>query len=204
MAALVTAALLATGAPALADEGINTVAATAAAAAADAGVEVADVAPSVVSGRSIVSTTRPTAEHVQSQVEAAAGAAAALAGQAGLTSDETATIVQAVSQAAAEQADAVSTVALPLDADGTISVDNCQDQAPAVSISLPTTSNHADAKVASDGTVVYEDRTGSVDVAAQPLRDGSVRVQTVLNDKSAPTRVRLRSGSGRRRRTEDG
>jgi hypothetical protein len=49
------------------------------------------------------------------------------------------------------------------------------------------TGEHRDAQVAEDGTILYQDRSGAVDVAAQPGEDGSVRVNTVIHGPDAPT-----------------
>jgi len=55
----------------------------------------------------------------------------------------------------------VSTISLPVDASGEIRIGSSSDQGPAVSIGLPVTSDHENARVAGDGTVVYQDSTGN-------------------------------------------
>jgi len=95
-----------------------------------------------------------------------------------------------VQNAAAE----VSTISLPVAPSGKVKIGSSSDQTPAVSIGLPTTGDHENAQVARDGTVVYQDSTGNVDIAAQPLQDGSVRIQAVLNDAAAPTEYSYRLG----------
>ena len=54
-------------------------------------------------------------------------------------------------------------------------------------LGLPGAARRAAGQSAADGTVVYADAAKSTDVAAQALTDG-VRVQTVLQDKAAPSR----------------
>lgn len=54
-------------------------------------------------------------------------------------------------------------------------------------IGLPGAAREVTGQIATDGTVVYSDAATSTDVAAQALADG-VRVQTVLQDESAPSR----------------
>lgn len=54
-------------------------------------------------------------------------------------------------------------------------------------LGLPGAARRAVGQSAADGTVVYTDAAKSTDVAAQALTDG-VRLQTVLQDKAAPSR----------------
>jgi hypothetical protein len=75
-------------------------------------------------------------------------------------------------------------VNLPADPASGISVASAD--AELMGLGLPVGEAHRDAEVAPDGTVVYSDRTGDVDVAAQSLDDGSVRVHTVIGRADAP------------------
>lgn len=113
--------------------------------------------------------------------------AEAVAEQAGLPADEAAVLIDLVTDAEASRVAETVTTSLPVDAAGLITVDAPASQGHEVAIGLPTGSEHRDAQVAEDGTVVFEDRSGVVDVTAQPLADGSVRVQTVLLSADAPT-----------------
>lgn len=58
---------------------------------------------------------------------------------------------------------------------------------PALSISLPQTDSQKAAKIAPDGTVVYADADGEVDLAVQAFDDGSIRAQAVIQVPDAPT-----------------
>jgi len=60
----------------------------------------------------------------------------------------------------------------------------------AVAIGLPWQPGSASAEHAQDGTVVYLDHSGKADLAVQELADGSVRVQTLMNNMQAPTEYR--------------
>lgn len=55
-----------------------------------------------------------------------------------------------------------------------------------VSIGLPTAANAKEATTAADGTTIYNDPQGLVDVGVQTLEDGSFRALTVINGKDAP------------------
>lgn len=57
-----------------------------------------------------------------------------------------------------------------------------------LSLGLPATDNAEDAQTAQDGTTVFEDGSGLVDVGVQTLEDGAVRALTVINEAQAPTR----------------
>jgi hypothetical protein len=58
---------------------------------------------------------------------------------------------------------------------------------PEIGIGLPQAAGLADGSLAADGTVVYEDPQGSVDVGVQVI-EGDVRIATVINSADAPTR----------------
>lgn len=53
---------------------------------------------------------------------------------------------------------------------------------------LPAADKAEDAQTAQDGTTVFEDGNGLVDVGVQTLEDGAVRAVTVINEPQAPTR----------------
>ncbi|MFQ4149800.1 hypothetical protein AAGW05_14085 [Arthrobacter sp. LAPM80] len=55
-----------------------------------------------------------------------------------------------------------------------------------ISIGLPTAANAKEATTAADGTTIYTDPQGLVDVGVQTLEDGSFRALTVINGKDAP------------------
>ncbi|UWX95798.1 hypothetical protein N2K95_08785 [Arthrobacter zhaoxinii] len=57
-----------------------------------------------------------------------------------------------------------------------------------LTLGLPTPEYAEDAEVQDDGTAIYMDPEGIVDVGVQTLDDGSVRVLTVINDEIAPGR----------------
>jgi hypothetical protein len=57
-----------------------------------------------------------------------------------------------------------------------------------LSIGLPMAEKADDAQVSQDGTAVFADSSGLVDVGVQTLEDGAVRALTILNDPQAPTR----------------
>ncbi|GIG41719.1 DUF2599 domain-containing protein [Cellulomonas phragmiteti] len=76
-------------------------------------------------------------------------------------------------------------VTIPADGLGDVVVTGTDAGAPAVGIALPAEVEVDEALVADDGTVVFEG-AASVDAAVQVMEDGSVRMQTVLHDASAP------------------
>jgi hypothetical protein len=53
---------------------------------------------------------------------------------------------------------------------------------------LPAADNAEAAQRAQDGTIVFEDGSGLVDVGVQTLEDGAVRAVTVINEPQAATR----------------
>lgn len=63
-------------------------------------------------------------------------------------------------------------------------------------ISLPTEINVNNGVLASDGSVVYTDRTEGVHAAVQALDDGAVRLQTVLETPEAPKTYTYDLGEG--------
>jgi hypothetical protein len=120
-------------------------------------------------------------------VDEAVQAAEAVAAEADLTPEQTAVVTELVAAAASEEASASTTVEIPVDANGPVSLDNSAVPGTEVAFEMPTTGEHRDAQVAEDGTILYQDRSGAVDVAAQPGEDGSVRVNTVIHGPDAPT-----------------
>ncbi|WP_052521572.1 hypothetical protein [Agreia bicolorata] len=73
--------------------------------------------------------------------------------------------------------------ALPLDSSDTVTVKG--DAEVPLQIGLPQHGPSVAGKQASDGTIVYTSNS-AVDVAAQSLSSGKLRLQTVLKDESAP------------------
>lgn len=69
---------------------------------------------------------------------------------------------------------------LPVDPSASISVSS--ESGTALSVALPVGLSLNDGQLAPDGTVVYTSDAGGTDVAAQLLDDGSVRVQTIINN----------------------
>lgn len=55
-----------------------------------------------------------------------------------------------------------------------------------ISFGLPTAEDAKDARVSADGTTVFADPNGLVDVGVQTLADGAVRALTVINNREAP------------------
>lgn len=185
---VVSALVVAAAQPAAAStDPADEIAATVEAATADAGAETVEIAGTERDGDVLVATTVASPAEVAAAVTSAVEAAAEVAVEADLTPEEAEVLTDLVAEAAEEEASAETVVELPVDATGNVSVDTSVSAGTEVSFGLPTTGAHEDARVASDGTVLYADRTGSVDVAAQPGRDGSVRVNTVLNGPEAPT-----------------
>jgi hypothetical protein len=163
------------------------VAATVEAASADAGVDALEIADTKLEGDAFVATTAASPAEVAAAVDEAVEAAEAVAAQEELTPEQTALVTELVAEAASEEASASITVEIPVDADGAVSLDSSATSGTEVAFELPTAGEHRDAQVAEDGTILYEDRTGTVDVAAQPGEDGSVRVNTVIHGREAPT-----------------
>jgi hypothetical protein len=163
------------------------VAATVEAAAADAGADALTIADTQREGDALVATTTASPAEVAAAVDEAVQAAEAVAAQEELTLEQTAVVTELVADAASEEASAATTVEIPVDADGAVSLDNSAAPGTEVAFELPTTGEHRDAQVAEDGTILYQDRSGAVDVAAQPGEDGSVRVNTVIHGPEAPT-----------------
>lgn len=80
-----------------------------------------------------------------------------------------------------------SAVAIPQNAqDGFQFIDPTADEGNTVSIGLPVDGTHEDAQVTDDGTAVYVDDSGEVDVAVQATAS-SVRVSTIIHSADAPT-----------------
>jgi hypothetical protein len=187
---LVAAVVMAGEVPAAATtSAADEIAATVLSAAADAGVGTVPVTPTVREGETLVATTTASPAEVTAAVAAATDVASAIAEDADLTPEETEAFAELVSEAAANEASATVTVNLPVDPTSDITVDSSTTVGAEITLGLPTTGEHRDAQVTTDGTVVYQDRTGLVDVAAQPIQDGSVRVHTVLNGPEAPSEL---------------
>lgn len=55
-----------------------------------------------------------------------------------------------------------------------------------ISLGLPTAEDAKDARVSADGTTIFTDPNGLVDVGVQTLNDGAVRALTVINNSEAP------------------
>lgn len=72
-----------------------------------------------------------------------------------------------------------------------------------LAVSLPLELDVADAVVADDGSIVYEDAGGGADAVAQALADGSVRIQTVTADSSGPHEFTYTFGSDTRPMVND-
>jgi len=88
--------------------------------------------------------------------------------------------------------DAVATT-LPADGDAPVTLDSTTTAGTSpVTISLPVEVDGAAATVANDGTTVYQGRDHT-DVAVQALESG-VRIQTILDDRRAPTRFEYTVG----------
>lgn len=60
---------------------------------------------------------------------------------------------------------------------------------PSISIGMPDKKDSENAEVAPDGTVVYRDAEGVLDIAVQAVSSG-VRIQTIINGKDSPTEFR--------------
>ncbi|UOY03040.1 hypothetical protein [Blastococcus sp. PRF04-17] len=186
---LVVSALVVTGAqPAAAStDPVEEVAATVNTAVTDAVGETVAIAATEREGDALVATTSASPAEIAAAVTTAVEEAAQVAAEADLTPEQSALFTELVAEAAESEASATTVVELPMAATGSVSVDTSVSTGTEVSFGLPTTRTHEDAQVASDGTVLYADRSGTVDVAAQPGQDGSVRVNTVLNGPEAPT-----------------
>lgn len=63
-------------------------------------------------------------------------------------------------------------------------------------ISLPSELRVNDGRVADDGTVVFTDEGGSAHAAVQALADGSLRMQTILENGGAPSSYTYDLGEG--------
>lgn len=84
-------------------------------------------------------------------------------------------------------ASADSAVTIPQDAhDGISFIDPTTEKDDSVVLGLPVDAGHRDAAVAKDGTAVYADASGGVDVAVQATAT-NVRVSTVIRNADAPT-----------------
>jgi hypothetical protein len=86
------------------------------------------------------------------------------------------------------------TIQLPESSDGSIAIEGGDQRA--LEVNLPEEADVAEGTVTSDGTVVYSSPDASVDVAAQVLDDATVRIQTVINDSSAPHEFTYELGAG--------
>jgi hypothetical protein len=169
-------------------ESADQLAATVEAASAAAGADALTIAGTRREGDALVATTTASPAEVAAAVDEAIKAAEDVAAQEELTPEQTAVVTELVADAAREEASSSTTVEIPVDADGSVSLDNSATPGTEVAFELPTTGEHRDAQVAQDGTILYEDRSGTVDVAAQPGKDGSVRVNTVIHGPEAPTK----------------
>lgn len=84
---------------------------------------------------------------------------------------------------------AEAVVTIPVSADGTIVVDASaqgEHSAPSIGIALPEQVESSSGEVTDSGAVVYAGGGSDVDVVVQPVEDGSVRINTVLHEQSAP------------------
>lgn len=82
-----------------------------------------------------------------------------------------------------------TTVELPTDpADG---IEATSQSGVTVGIGLPGATTADDARVTSEGTVVYTDALPSVSIAAQALADGGVRALVTIEGSNAPTQYRF-------------
>lgn len=85
----------------------------------------------------------------------------------------------------AESANGSAQVALALDAEE-ISLTDLKSGT-SVAIGLPVEAEVERPAVAQDGTVIYQESgEGGVDIAAQVIADGSIRVQTIISDRTSP------------------
>ena len=95
-------------------------------------------------------------------------------------------------EAGSIEASAITTeavVTIPVSADGTIVVDASaqgEHSAPSIGIALPEQVESSSGEVTDSGAVVYAGGGSDVDVVVQPVEDGSVRINTVLHEQSAP------------------
>lgn len=62
-----------------------------------------------------------------------------------------------------------------------------------ISFGLPTAEDAKDASVSADGTTVFADPNGLVDVGVQTLADGAVRALTVINNREGQSSTSIRS-----------
>jgi len=83
--------------------------------------------------------------------------------------------------------DGKSMIQVPVDSSKPITVRGQTDGEPqAFEAHLPKEIGVGDGSVAPDGTIVYGNEIGAVDAAVQVLDNGSVRVQTILQNATAP------------------
>lgn len=82
-----------------------------------------------------------------------------------------------------------ATVSIPESAEGTIVVDVPSENSqasPAIGITLPEQVASQNGELTDSGAVVYANASSEVDVVVQPVEDGSVRINTVVHERSAP------------------
>jgi hypothetical protein len=95
------------------------------------------------------------------------------------------TVIEPERSAAGLVADTGSAVVrIPRDVDGTVKIKG--DDGSRVAVGLPDTGSVGPVATAADGTAVFEDAAGKVDIAVQPVAEGA-RIATVINEASAPT-----------------
>jgi hypothetical protein len=122
------------------------------------------------------------------------------------SADETARIVAEIAPDADKAAEAVpgdgsvvfatdaGETEVPVDPSAPITITG--EGGESVAVSLPAETDLAEAAVASDGTVVFEDASGGSDVAVQSAVDGTLRVQTVIPDRTAEHEFTYAFGDG--------